>query len=286
MTLPALALVLVAAMLHTGWNLLLKRASDRLLVSWWAMLIGGLLFVPLLLRAWPLPDAVWPYAIASAVVEVAYFVALRAAYRVGDFSLVYPVARGAAPALLALWSVLFLRESLSGVGLIGLGLLIGGLAVVGLGQLRNRRVGGPVSWGAIALALTVATMISIYSAIDAAAVRIADAPAYTVLVFGLGGILAAPFVVARYGPQRTFGIWRNEWRTLLLIGALMLVTYVFVLMAYSQATVSYVGAIREVSIVLAALVGWRWLGEGLGRARLAGAALTFAGVLVIAAFGR
>jgi drug/metabolite transporter (DMT)-like permease len=204
----------------------------------------------------------------------------------GDFSLVYPVARGAAPALLALWSVLFLKESLSESGLVGLGLLVGGLALVGFGQLRNRRTGEPVSWSAIALALAVATMISIYSAIDAAAVRIADAPAYTVLVFGLGGVLAAPFVLVRYGTQRMVGLWRDEWRTLLLIGALMLVTYVFVLLAYSQATVSYVGAIREVSIVLAALVGWRWLGEGLGRVRLAGAALTFAGVLVIAAFGR
>src|SRR5256885_17112028 len=101
MTLPLLALLLTAAALHAGWNVLLKRAPDRQLVVWWAVVVSALCFVPVLALRPALPAIGWRFALASAVVETAYFVALTTAYRVADFSLVYPIARGAAPALLA-----------------------------------------------------------------------------------------------------------------------------------------------------------------------------------------
>lgn len=126
----ALALLLTAAVLHTGWNLLLKRSgADTWLVSWWALLLIGLLGLPVVL-ANPLPPQIWPYLIASAIFEMLYFTLLAAAYRSADFSLVYPIARGAAPALIALWAVLLLDERPSPGGLLGLAVIVGGLVVV------------------------------------------------------------------------------------------------------------------------------------------------------------
>ena len=93
----ALALVLTAALLHAAWNLLVKRATERLLFTWWSLVVGALLLTPLAV-AGPLPPArAWPYVVASAVAEAAYFFILIHAYASAEFSLVYPLARGAAP---------------------------------------------------------------------------------------------------------------------------------------------------------------------------------------------
>jgi drug/metabolite transporter (DMT)-like permease len=285
MSLTALGLVLTAAVLHTTWNFILKRSDDRQLIGWWAMLAGALMFAPLVVLSWPLPAAIWPYVLASAVVEVAYMLLLGHAYQHGDFSLVYPVARGSAPALLALWSVLFLGERPSAGGILGLALLLGGLCAIGAGHWWAQRRTARVGWAGIALALGVAAMISIYSAIDAAAVRLADPLAYNAIVFGATGLLMTPAVLLRRD-ARPLATLRRSWRPILAIGLLMLATYALVLQAYATSTVSYVGAVREIGIVLAAAVGWRWLGERFGRLRAAGAVLTFCGVLAIAALGR
>src|SRR5256885_11756443 len=138
MTLPLLALLLTAAALHAGWNLLLKRAPDRQLIVWWAVVVSSLCFVPVLVLRPALPAIGWRFALASAVVETAYFVALTTAYRVADFSLVYPIARGAAPALLAVAAVLLLHERLSAYGIAGLGAIVAGVWVGG----RPRGAGG------------------------------------------------------------------------------------------------------------------------------------------------
>ena len=131
----------------------------------------------------------------------------------------------------------------------------------------------------------VACCISIYSVIDGAAVRIAPPIPYTVAVIGVSALLMAPAVLARYGRQAVAGEWRANWPRIVLVGILTLVTYALVLQAYALGRVSYAGAIREISVVFAALVGWRWLGEGFGGWRVAGALLIFAGILVIAIVG-
>ncbi|GAB4122615.1 MAG: DMT family transporter [Roseiflexaceae bacterium] len=287
MTLTALALVLIAAVLHTAWNLILKQAQERAVVGWWAMLIGSLIFAPLIAVAWPLPAVIWPYIVVSACVEAAYMLLLSRAYQHGDFSLVYPIARGSAPIFLAIWSVLFLHDPPALGGVLGILLLIAGLAAIGIGQLRNRAAGTPIGGAAIALAVGVAFTISIYSAIDAAAVRLADPLAYNALVFAATALAQAPFVLIGKGKGigQAVAVLRMEWCRAVPIGVLMLATYGLVLIAYAQSTASYVGAIRELSIVLAAIAGWRWLGEGFGKLRMLGAALTFCGVLAIAALG-
>lgn len=285
MPILSLTFVLIAAALHTGWNLILKGAADRQLVGWWAMLVGALIFSPIVVVAWPLPSAVWPLLLVSAAVEVAYMLLLSHAYQHGDFSLIYPISRGTAPAFLTLWSVTLLGDRLSPGGAIGLAMLLGGLVLIGVGHWWQQRHTGQIRWAGIGLALGVALMISIYSAIDAAAVRIAQPAAYNALVFAATALLQAPVMLSRYGGRAAVASLRSSWRRIVPIGVLMLATYMLVLIAYASTTASYVGAVREVSIVLAALVGWRWLGEGFGKLRMLGALMTFGGVLTIALLG-
>ncbi len=281
----ALLLLLVAAAVHAGWNLLVKQAGEKHIFSWWALVTGSLLFVPLVLWGAPWPARVWPYALASGLAEAGYFALLALAYRLTDFSLAYPLARGAAPALLALWAVLWLHETPRPGGVLGLGTLVLGLIIVGAARTKgpNGTAGRP--WAGIAAALAVGVLISIYSAIDGAAVRFVSPVPYTALVLVLGALFVTPVVLLLYDRRALLAEWRRSWPRILLVGPLMLLSYGLVLIAYTLAPVSYAGAVREVSILFAALAGWRWLREPLGRWRLAGAGLICAGILLIALAG-
>ncbi len=282
MPLSALGLLLIAAFLHTFWNLLIKRAREKQVFTCWAILIGTLCFSPFLLQCLSFPLSIWPYVLTSALMEVIYLLLLIGAYRYGDFSLVYPIARGTAPALLALWAVLFLGEHLGRQGIVGLGILIGGLVLVGTTNWWRQRKSASIGKEALGLALLTACCVSIYSAIDGAAVRLVAPLPYTVLVVGLSGLLITPIVVIRFGGKSMLAEVRTSFFPIVLAGLLCLSTYMLVLVAYSFSSVGYGGAIREVSVVFAAFIGWRWLGEGLGWSRLIGALLIFSGILLIA----
>ncbi len=283
MNATALLVLLAAAILHAGWNLLVKQAADKHLFTWWALVAGSLLFSPMLLLAGTWPARIWPYALASALCEAAYFAALATAYRLADFSLAYPLARGTAPLLLALGSVVFLKEKLSPSGVLGLSVLVLGLLIVGTkrteGTERTSR-----TWAGVTAALAVAVLIALYTVIDGAAVRFFPPGPYNGLVLGLTALFLTPFVLVRYDRRTLLAEWRHGWR-IVAVGALLLLSYGLVLFAYTFARVAYAGAVREVSVVFAALAGWWWLGERMGRLRLLGAVLICAGIGLIALAG-
>ncbi|HBE29035.1 MAG TPA: hypothetical protein DDW25_09125, partial [Ktedonobacter sp.] len=127
MPLTALGLLLLAAVLHAIWNLLVKNARQKQVFTWWALAVGAVFFAPLLLLTRVFPIQVWPLVICSGLVEAVYYITLTRAYEHGDFSLVYPMARGTAPAFLVLWAVLFLGERPRPAGFAGLTLLVLGL---------------------------------------------------------------------------------------------------------------------------------------------------------------
>jgi drug/metabolite transporter (DMT)-like permease len=285
MPLTALGLLLVAAMMHTTWNLIVKRAKEKQVFTWCALIAGSICFSPLLLANWVFPISVWPFVVSSALVEAIYFITLIRAYENGDFSLVYPMARGAAPAFLVLWAALFLGESPRLYGLIGIALLITGLVVVGGKTWWTLRKTSGLNTSALALALGVACCISIYTTIDGAAVRHVNPLPYTVLVIALAAVFVTPVVVLRYGNRAIISEWRTNWMRIVLVGVFTLLAYILVLKAYTITRVSYAGAVREISVVFAAFVGWRWLGEDFGLIRLAGSVLLFAGIFVIALAG-
>jgi drug/metabolite transporter (DMT)-like permease len=285
MPLSALVLLLAAAMLHTTWNLLVKRAKEKQVFIWCALIAGVIIFSPLLLTSSLFPLSIWPYLISSALVEVIYYIILIRAYENGDFSLVYPMARGAAPAFLLLWATLFLGERPQLFGLVGIALLVLGLIVVGGKTWWTLRKTSGFNKSALALALGVACCISIYTAIDGAAVHHVSPLPYTVLVIALAAVFITPAVVTHYGNRAIVEEWRANWIRIVLVGLFTLLAYILALKAYSVSRVSYAGSVREISVVFAAFLGWRWLGEDFGAIRLIGAIFIFIGILVIAFAG-
>jgi drug/metabolite transporter (DMT)-like permease len=282
MILLALGLLLIAAASHATWNLLVKRAQEKQVMTWLGLLVGVLIYLPIVFLNPINVLSIWPLVLSSALVETIYYIALLRAYEHGDFSLVYPMARGTAPALLAVWAALFLGERPTLLGVIGISLLVLGLIVVGGKVWWSLRKVAKLSTNALGIALGVALCISIYSTIDGAAVHRVNPLPYTVIIIGLAAVMITPAILLRYGRAAVVKEWRTNWLPILLVGILTLLSYMLALKSYTIIRVSYGGAIREVSVVFAAFLGWRLLNEELGAIRLVGSGLIFAGIVVIA----
>jgi len=280
----AIALLFLSASLHTLWNFLLKQSRQKIIASWWIVTIGAIMFMPGLLFIGMPPREIRLFALLSAGLEAAYMLTLSLAYKNSDFSLVYPMARGTAPAFLLLWSMLFLHEKLTGLGLVGLVLIISGLLLTGASSLIQNRKNIPNIKG-IAAALATAFFISVYTFVDGLVVKRSPALPYGLLMFTLIPVWSTPFVLRNYGWSQMLGEWKLQPGRFLVTGFLGVLAYLIALYAYSISPISYSGAIREVSVVLGALVGWRFLGEKLGPVRMVGAIVIFAGIMTIALFG-
>jgi drug/metabolite transporter (DMT)-like permease len=284
MPILAIALLFLSASLHTLWNLLLKQSRQKYIASWWIVTIGALMFMPGLFFTGLPPQEIWLVALLSAGLEAAYMLTLSLAYRNSDFSLVYPMARGTAPAFLLLWSLLFLHEKLTGWGLVGLVMIISGLILTGTSSLIQNRRNLPNIKG-IAAALVTALFISVYTFVDGIAVKRTPSLPYGLLMFTLIPVWSTPIVLKRYGWLQVIGEWKVQPGRFLITGFFGVLAYLIALYAYSFAPISYSGAIREVSVVLGALAGWYFLNEKLGSVRVIGAFIIFFGILTIALFG-
>jgi drug/metabolite transporter (DMT)-like permease len=285
MPLTAILLLFVSAILHTTWNILLKQAGEKYIATWWAVLVGSAVCLPaLFFTGLPLRET-WGLLITSVLFETAYYFTLSTAYRESDFSLVYPMARGTAPAFIATWSFLFLGEKPTPGGSLGLVVIILGLLIIGGSAFFQANGAKRPHLRGILLALMLSLFISIYTVIDGAAVKRTPAFPYAILVFFLSPALTTPLVFKRYGWQTLKSEWQNHRLRLAAIGILTVSAYLLALGAYALAPVSYSGAIREVSVVMGAFAGWKFLEERLGGWRVAGAIVIFAGILVIAMWG-
>lgn len=284
MSLLAIGILLVSAVLHTSWNLLIKQAEDKYIVTFWMVTFGGIFALIALFFTGLPPREMWIFAVISVCIEVLYFTALSYAYHDNDFSLVYPVARGAAPAFLALWSFLFLQEQLTTGGWIGLALIIGGLSIIGVNTLTQAHV-THVHFKGVAIALFIALLISIYSAIDGSAVKNGYAMPYVMSMFALVPFVTTPLIFKQYQWSRIKASLVSQPIRVPLAGVLGVLAYLLAVLAYSIAPLSYAGAVREVSVVFGALTGWWLLNERLGIVRVIGALVIFAGISIIAMYG-
>lgn len=284
MPILAVVLLLTSAVLHAFWNLILKQSSEKYIAMGWQVIISGIISVIALFFTGLPPRSMWIFALISMTLEAIYFVLLSFAYSDHDFSLVYPVARGAAPALVVLWSFLFLQEVPSTLGFIGIATIVLGLVIIGATSLFQPHEGKPKFRG-IAIALLIALVISIYTLIDGFAVKHGPVMPYGLSMFMLVPVLTTPVIVRHYGRDHFVKAWKNQPARLILVGFLGVIAYLFALFAYSIAPVNYSEAIREVSVVIGAFAGWQLLGEKLGKTRVLGAAVIFAGIVLIAVFG-
>jgi drug/metabolite transporter (DMT)-like permease len=283
MSLPAIGLLLAAAVLHTTWNLLLKRAGEKYMATWWGAVVGSLAFTPAIFWLGFPSQPIWHILIISAFFEIAYYVVLAEAYKESDFSLVYPMGRGTAPALIAVWAAIFLHERFTFGGLIGIIIIIAGLLIVGGSDILHAH-SRPNTRG-ILLALLLAFLISVYSILDGVAVRQTNALPYVVVLFFCVPGFTSPLIFKWYGWTRLRDEFSAHGWTLAAIGVLTIGAYSLALLAYSISPLGYAGAIREVSVVMAAFAGWQFLGEKFGGLRLIGAGIIFAGIMAIALWG-
>jgi drug/metabolite transporter (DMT)-like permease len=267
-------LALGSAALHAAWNLLVKTSSDRLIAAWGLYVTGGILFLPVLLVVdRPGTDAI-PFLAASSVVHVIYVVALTRAYRHGDFSFAYPLSRGGGALFAAIGGVLFLADTLSGFDWLAIAVVVGGLASL---------VGPGVSRVALLWAGLTATMIGIYTTLDAAGARRSSGFGYAVVLVLAAGLLLSAAIVATGRAPRLGPALRAEWPRFVVGGICSTLAYSMVLAGARLAPVGYVAALRESSVILGAGAGWLFLHERLGRARLASALVVTAGLALLVA---
>lgn len=298
----AIALVAVAAVLHLAWNVLLKTAGDPLRASTVGICVAGMVLAPVAAVAWWLtgrpavPPEVLGLAVVSGAVEVAYFVLLSSAYRRGDLSVVYPIARGTAPLVAVVVGVVVLGERLSPGGWTGVALLVGGLLLlqrpwqlIRPGTLSGA-YGSPVPF-----AIATGVCVAVYSALDRVAVRLTEPWLYAALLWVVMsvGLVAALAVRDRRNGDRRNGDGRNaapgastDPRRAAVGGLLTLAAYLLVLGAFSIAPLAAVAPLRESAVVLASAWGVLRLREAASRGdatrRIGAAALVLAGAAALA----
>lgn len=269
-------LALTAAGLHATWNLILKAASDedRDLASWGQFLAGGLLALPVLLLVGLPGTAALPWLLLSCAIHVGYVAALVGAYRAGDLSLSYPLARGGGALVAAVGGVALLGDHLPPVAWLAIGVVVAGLLSL-VGRRSSRR--------AVGLALVTALTIGAYTVVDSHGARLTSGASYGL---ALMPVLAVALSIAGAIRGRTGALVEaasGAWRRWTFAGACSTLAYTLVLIAVRSAPVGYVSMLRESSVVLGALAGWILLRERLGARRLASSGVVLVGLLLLVA---
>ena len=291
MPLSALALVVIAALLHASWNIVAKKTGGNrhfvlmgglLLALFWAP--AGLLLGWREVPRWGWLQ--WTMVGASGFTRLAYFKVLLKGYRESDLTVVYPVARGTGPLISSVLAVAVLGEALTLHGAVGVGCVCGGVFIIAGGPALLRaahdpaqraRVHAGLRWGA-----ATGLLIAVYTVLDGYSVkRLAIGP---ILVDYFGNLIRLPFMMPTLlrDPQGFADAWRRyKWHAVVL-GLVSPLAYVLVLYAVQRAPVSHVAPAREISMLFAALIGGRLLGEGDRGQRVLGALLMAVGVALLA----
>ncbi len=284
MTAFALLLILAAAVIHASWNYFLKRSGGGTVFVWLFASLSALIYAPLVAAIvwWQQPEFGWiHYALmaASAAVHTAYYMLLDRGYRSGDLSVVYPIARGTAPLITMLCAVLLLHEHPTLLAVAG-ALLIGCGAVVLTGDPRELRASGNLH--AVGYALLTGCMIATYTLVDKVAVAVwLIPPLVQDWAANLGRVaLMAPMALRQ--KTEIAPTWRRAKKEIVAVAVLCPLSYLLVLTAMVFTPVSYVAPAREISILVAALMGTQLLAEGNVRRRLAAAVAMVAGIVCLA----
>ncbi len=235
---------------------------------------GGIGLFVAVFRGLPVTEA-WPWLIASGVIHMLYQLFLAYAYEQGDLSRVYPIARGAAPMIVVIFSVLFLTDPINGWEYIGIAVLGAGIVLMARGVFGNDE-----SLELLPFALGSACATAGYSLVDGLGARVSgDAITYVTWVFVMSGVFYVPAVLALRG--RTVLIAdRRAWTVGLVAAAASYFAYAIVVWAMTLAPIAVVTALRETSILFAVLIGWIAFGERMDRGKIAAAILIVLGVLL------
>lgn len=266
----ALALALAAAALHAFWNLIVARARDAEAATALVFALAVVMYAPVAALTWDVDSGVWPFAIASAALELVYVVLLAGAYRRADLSVVYPVARGVAPVLVLV----------AGVALLGSGTSkaeVGGVLLVAAGVVLVRGFRVDTGLG-VPMGLAIAVTIAAYTLVDSRGIRHADPIGYLELVMTPPSLVYLAAILAAKGSATV----RSELTLpAVLAAAASLGAYALALAALEIASAASVAAVRETSVVIAVALAAPVLRERVGLPRLAGALVVVGGVALL-----
>lgn len=272
MPLSAFALALGAAFLHALWNLLLARERDPEPATAVAICASVVVFAPVAAVVWDVDSRVWPFIAATSLLQLVYFALLATAYRRAELSFVYPIARGLAPVLVLV----------VGVAALGTGATpaqAAGVCLVGGGILLVRGSGGERDVAGVVLALAIASAIAAYTLVDKHGIRYANPVVYLELAMAPTALGALLLVAAL--PSGGARLRAAARPTPAIAGIVSFVAYVLVLAALERAPAASVAAVRETSVLIVAALAAPMLGERVGPARLAGAALVVGGIALL-----
>jgi drug/metabolite transporter (DMT)-like permease len=271
MPLSALALALGAAFLHAFWNLVLARAPDIEAATAVALTAGVVAFAPVAAVAWEAESEVLPYLAVTSLLQLVYFVLLTAAYDRAELSFVYPIARGSAPVLVLLVGVALLGDSASAAQ-------VGGVLLVAAGVLLVRGIRPQAGALDLGLALAIAACIAAYTLVDKRGIEHASPVVYQELSMILPAVAFVGLTLARRGRQ---AVGRAVGPASVLAGLATFGAYTLVLAALARAPAAPVAAVRESSVVIATALAVPLLHERVSAARLAGAGVVVAGVVLL-----
>jgi drug/metabolite transporter (DMT)-like permease len=268
--------VLGAALAHATWNAMIKSSTNVLLDTTIVTLGAGVAALPLVFFFTPPAPASWPYLAVSVVIHIGYYFALVGAYRTGDLSHGYPIMRGLAPLIVSISALVWLGEVPRPAVWLGVLLICGGVLSLGLVGFHWRDSRSSTRW-----ALANAAIIAAYTLVDAVGVRLSGSPAGYVLWMFVMDALPFPLIIFFLKGKALVPYAARFWLRGLTGGVLSAFSYGVALWAMTRAPVAAVAALRETSVIFAALIGAWLLKEGrLGR-RLAGAATVAAGVIAL-----
>jgi drug/metabolite transporter (DMT)-like permease len=262
---------LSAALLHTAWNLIAKRSIDPFIALWGQFLLAGIASAAVVSVTRDLPAEAWLWAATSGIIHVPYVVGLGWAYRHGDFSHAYPLARGGGALVAAVGGIVLLGDDLRIVSVAAIAVIAIGMALLSSGAARDQ----------ILVALLVAAAIGSYTVVDSHAARRFDSATYVFAAFAMMALAVTITGVAAGRARALTAVPFVIWRRMALAAGLSVATYGLVLLAVRRAPVGYVAALRESSVLLAALIGWRLLEERHGRIRSVAAMVIVGGLVLL-----
>ncbi len=288
-TLTALVLVLVSAVAHATWNLLLKRAHRQEVFVWWLSAAGAVGAAPiaavLAFRTHFEPVGLW-FIVASALVHICYFLSLGRSLARADLSVAYPIARGFGPGLVPVLAVLALGETVTVPAWAGIGIIVVGIYTMAWwGRVRSI-VAGELSAtrSGIGYALVTGLCIALYTLVDKQGVSYVSPFLYLYLTTCCVAVGMLPYITRVYGASAIAHEWQNGAWGVPIAAGLLFLAYGLVLTAMRIADASYVAPAREVGLLFAVLLGALVLKERVTAGRLFGAALIIAGLVLITVF--
>ena len=275
MTVMVFSLVLLAAALHAIWNAVIKGTGDKT-IAIGLVALGHMVLGLIGAAFFPFPDIkVIPFILVSTIIHWGYYYSLTTAYKFGDLSLIYPIARGISPIIVTVFAFFWINERLSWGEMGGVLLISSGILFLGLRSLSNEK-----SIPALVFALTTGVLIAAYSVTDGFGVRLTENPlSYIAWLF-----IAEGFVVFYIFGRFKVRLLTSSFSEIMLgffAGVISTIAYGLALYAKSLAPLGIVTALRETSVIIATLIGVVWFKEKPIGYRIAAASIVFCGILFL-----